>query len=114
MKVIGLVGSPRKNSNTQIMVDEILKGASEAGAETKVFNLDEMDINPCKACMYCKENKGECAIDDHMQMLYQEIKESNAFVLGSPVYMGQMSAQSKIFTDRLYALFNTGFEGKIR
>ena len=72
MKVVGLVGSPRKNGNTKIIVDEILKGAFEAYAETKTFNLDEMDINPCKACMNCKENKGECAIEDDMQTLYKK------------------------------------------
>ena len=112
MKVIGFVASPRKGGNTEALVEEVLKGASDAGAETKMFNLSKMDIYPCKACRYCKDNEGECAIDDDMQSIYKEIKEADAFILGSPVYMWQMSAQAKLFTDRLYAFYMTGFEEK--
>lgn len=112
MKVIGLVGSPRNGSNTEILIKEALRGANEAGAETKSFNLSEMDINPCKACMNCKRHAGECATADDMQIIYDEIKKADAFILGSPVYMWQMSAQAKIFTDRLYAFMGTGFEEK--
>ena len=112
MKVLGFVGSPREGSNTGIMVEEILKGASAAGAETELFNLSKMDIAPCKACMHCKENNGECGTADDMQIAYAKIREADAFVLGSPVYMWQMSAQAKLFTDRLFANFKTGFEEK--
>jgi multimeric flavodoxin WrbA len=110
MKVVGFVGSPREGGNTNVMVEEILKGASENGAETEIFNLNKLNIKPCQACMHCKSNEGECATDDDMQTVYKEIKESKAFVLGSPIYMWQMSAQAKLFTDRLYAPM--GFEEK--
>lgn len=112
MKVVGFNGSPREGSNTGIMIEEILKGASEAGAETELFNLSEMNIAPCKACMHCKANNGECGTDDDMQIVYSKIREADAFVLGSPVYMWQMNAQAKLFTDRLFANFKTGFEEK--
>lgn len=112
MKVVGFVGSPRKGGNTEIMVNQILSGASENGAQTKIFNLHEMNIAPCKACQHCKANDGECAADDDMQTIYKEIQEADAFVLGSPVYMWQMTAQAKLFTDRLYAFYMTGFEEK--
>lgn len=112
MKVIGLIGSPRKGSNIEILVEEALKGAYGEGSDTKSFNLDEMDIAPCKACMNCKNNAGECATQDDMQIIYNEIRNADAFILGSPVYMWQMSAQAKLFTDRLYAFMGTGFEEK--
>ncbi len=112
MRVIGLVGSPREGGNIEILVEEILKGASDAGAETKSFNLDKLDITACKACQHCKGSDGECATDDDMQEIYKELKESDTFILGSPVYVGQMSAQAKLFTDRLYAFYMTGFEEK--
>ena len=111
MRVIGLVGSPRNGSNIEILIEEALKGVSAAGAETKSFNLGEMDIAPCNACMECK-SAGKCAIDDDMQIIQDEIRKADAFILGSPVYMWQMSAQAKIFTDRLYAFMGTGFEEK--
>lgn len=107
MKVIGLVGSPREGSNTGILIEEALEGAAETGAETKIFNLSNMNIAPCKACMHCKSNQGKCATEDDMQILYKEIEQADAFILGSPVYMWQMSAQTKLFTDRLFAAFGT-------
>jgi len=112
MKVVGFTASPREDSNSEILVKEALKGANDAGAETKIFNLAKMDITPCKACQHCKSNEGQCITDDDMQIIYKEIKEADAFILGSPVYMWQMSAQAKLFTDRLYAFFRTGFEEK--
>ena len=107
MKVVGFVGSPRKGSNTEIMIEEMLKGANDAGAETSIFKLGDMNLAPCKACMQCKSNGGKCATDDDMQAIYEEIKGADALVLGSPIYMWQMTAQAKIFTDRLYAFFGT-------
>lgn len=112
MKVLGFTGSPRKNSNTEILVQAALEGAREAGADTEVFNLNNISINPCKACMHCKEDNGECATQDDMQNIYRQIQMADAFILGTPVYMWQMTAQAKLFTDRLYANFGTGFEEK--
>lgn len=112
MKIIGFSGSPRDNGNTEALVAEILKGAADAGAETEIFNLGQMNITPCKACQHCKENEGECATQDDMQIAYAKIRECDAFILGSPVYMWQMTAQAKIFTDRLYSTFMTGFQEK--
>lgn len=71
-----------------------------------------MNIAPCNACQHCKGSGGDCATNDDMQSIYSEIKEVDAFILGSPVYMWQMSAQTKLFTDRLYAFFGTDFEDK--
>lgn len=113
MKIIGMVGSPRNGSNTEILVEEALKGAADSGAEIKTFKLNDMTIAPCKACMYCKGSEGECATEDDMQMIYMELKEADAFILGSPVYMWQMSAQSKLFTDRLYAFFATPLQEEL-
>ncbi len=111
MKIVGFVGSPRKGGNTEILVKEVLKGANESGAETEIVNLNNLDIKPCQACMHCKSNNGECATDDDMQAIYNQLKESDAVVIGSPIYMWQMSAQTKLFTDRLYAAY--GLEKEI-
>ena len=104
VKVVGLIGSPRKNGNTEILIYEALKGASDAGADTEVFSLADMNINPCRACVSCRNNGGICVVNDDMQILYDRLKYSDAFILGFPVYMGSMSAQSKLFVDRLYAI----------
>lgn len=112
MKVIGIVGSPRKDGNTETLVSHILAGAAERGAVTRIFHLSSMAIGGCLGCGHCR-NKPECKQDDDLQLLYSEIKESNGLVIGSPVYMWQMSAQTKIFIDRLLAFLNKDFTSRL-
>jgi multimeric flavodoxin WrbA len=102
MKIIGFSASPRKEGNTAWAINQILEGAREQGAETQVWYSSDLDIKPCKACLGCKQSD-RCVINDDMQQIYDALAQADALVLGSPVYMGQMSAQAKIFTDRLYA-----------
>ena len=112
MKVLGLIGSPRVGGNTTTLVNAILEGAAEKGAETKVYNLSGLDINPCKGCMTCKI-EGKCVIDDDMQVLYDEIQAADAVVIGSPLYMWEITAQTKLFVDRLVAFLNPDFSTRL-
>jgi len=112
-KVLGLIGSPRVDGNTTKLVNAILEGAAENGAETKVYNLSRLDLNPCKGCMTCKID-GKCVIDDDMQQLYDEIQEADAVVLGSPLYMWEVTAQTKLFIDRLIAFINPDFSTRLK
>lgn len=108
MRVIGIVGSPRKGGNTAILVDRILAGAAEAGAETRVYNLNELHIRGCQACDYCKTHDGRCRQEDDMTPIYADLLASDGIVIGTPIYMGNISAQTMLFVDRLYAFFNPG------
>ncbi len=109
MKIIGFTASPRKEGNTAWTINKILEGAEERGAETQSWYFSDLDIKPCRSCNGCKKGDRGCILNDDMQKLYDAIAQADALVLGSPVYMGQMSAQAKIFTDRLYALFSPRF-----
>jgi multimeric flavodoxin WrbA len=109
MKIIGFTASPRKEGNTAWTINKILEGARERGAETQSWYFSDLDIKPCRGCNGCKKGDRGCILNDDMQKLYDAITQADALVLGSPVYMGQMSAQAKIFTDRLYALFSPRF-----
>ena len=109
MKIIGFSGSPRKEGNTAWAINTILEGAKEKGAETQSWNSGGIDIKPCRSCFGCKQGDKGCVINDDMQTLYSAMADADALVLGSPVYMGQMSAQAKTFTDRLYACFSPRF-----
>ncbi len=112
MNVVGFVGSPREGANTEILVNQILYGASQKGADTKMFNLNKLNIRGCQACFHCKI-VGKCATDDDMQILYEEIRSADALVIGSPVYMYQMSAQTKLIIDRLFAFFDAEFRTRL-
>lgn len=110
MKVIGIIASPRKNGNTAWTVNKILEGAKEQGAEIESWCFSDLDIEPCRGCLCCHDGKDTgCIIDDDMQELYSAIDRADAIVLGSPVYMGQMSAQAKIVIDRLFAQISPWF-----
>jgi len=102
MKVTGIVGSPRIDGNTSRLVEKVLQGAAYGGSETELLILNSMQITPCQACNYCRPS-GQCILTDDMQIVYSAMESSDAIVVGSPIYMGQMSAQTKLFMDRLYA-----------
>ncbi len=104
MKVVAFVGSPREKGNTTALVNEVLRGAKEAGAETKIFNLNKLNIRGCQACYKCQTPEGKCVQKDDMAPLYDEIFSADAVVIGSPVFMFQVTGQTKIFVDRLFAL----------
>ncbi|MDR1952274.1 MAG: flavodoxin family protein [Elusimicrobiota bacterium] len=109
MKVIGFIGSSRKEGNTAWIVNKILESAKERGAQTQSFNFSDLDIKPCQGCLCCHKGDQGCVIKDDMQKIYDALLSADALILGSPVYMGQMSAQAKIFTDRLFAQIKPKF-----
>jgi multimeric flavodoxin WrbA len=113
MKIIGFVASPRKEGNTAWIVNKILEGAKKQGAETRSWYCSDLDIKPCKGCLGCIQGD-RCVINDDMQKLYDALAQADALVLGSPVYMGQMSAQAKIFTDRLFAQITPRFSPQFK
>ncbi len=103
MKVLGIVGSPRKNGNTEIMMIETLKAVANSGCETEMFLLSEKQVAPCDACGACFQ-AGSCVVKDDMQELYGMMERAQAIVFASPVYFGSVSAQMKAVMDRTFSL----------
>lgn len=101
MKVVGFIGSPRRGGHTDTLVRQVLAGAARQGAQTEVVYLNDLQLKGCQACMYCRGHEG-CAVKDDMQPLYTAIASADAVVIGSPVFMYQLSGQTKIFIDRLF------------
>lgn len=104
-KVLVLLGSPRKRGNSAILAEQISKGAKSQKAKVETIYLHGKNIAPCKACMSCqKKGSKDCSIQDDMQDIYPKLIEAEAWVIASPVYWFTMSAQTKIFMDRCFAL----------
>ena len=107
MKVLALLGSPRKNGNTSLLLDEYLRGIKDSNKDaeiTKVF-LQEKNIHSCAACEACRNiNIVQCAIKDDMQELYPLFRQADVVVYATPIYWWSVSAQLKAFMDRCYAL----------
>ena len=100
MKILGLEGSHRENGNTEKLVKTILESAKENGADVNFYKLAKMNISLCLGCFNCRET-GTCVTDDDMKFLLEEIQTSDGIILGSPVYMWQVTGQTKLFMDRL-------------
>ena len=103
MRILGIVCSPRKGGNTEILVRAALEAACEAGGETELILVADMNIGPCDGCGACIKN-GVCKIKDDMQMVYKQLELADGVILGTPVYFLNVSAQAKAIMDRTYAL----------
>ncbi|MFH1485812.1 MAG: flavodoxin family protein [Chloroflexota bacterium] len=103
MRVLGIVCSPRKGGNTEILTKEALAAIRETGGDTELLLVSDMNIAPCDGCGACSE-KGICRIKDDMQKIYQELDLADAVILGTPVYFANVTAQAKAVMDRTYAL----------
>ena len=110
MKVIGFNASPRKNGNTVWVLNKIFEKIQEKGIETQLWNFADLNIKPCQGCLCChKDGNHGCVANDDMQKLYPELESVETFILGTPIYMGQMTAQAKTFIDRLFACISPRF-----
>jgi multimeric flavodoxin WrbA len=104
-RVVVVKGSPREKGNSAILADKVVEGARAAGAHVESFLLHSMEIAPCDACDTCHtEPYSGCVISDDMQLLYPRLLDADAIVVASPVYWFTVSAQTKLFMDRCYAL----------
>ena len=104
MRVLGIVGSPRKEGNTDILVEEVLRGARDAGSNTEKIFLNDLEIKPCQAeCSDRCKKTGNCIINDDMSPLYDKIYKGDAIILSTPLYWYGPSAQLKAFMDRWFA-----------
>ena len=99
MKILGIVGSPRKEGNTEILTAHVLKAIAEEGLDTDLISLAGRDIRPCNACMVCREEE-RCPIEDDFFPIYLRMKEVDGIILASPVYYGSATALIKAFIER--------------
>ena len=99
MKTIAIVGSPRKNGNTEIIARHTLKAIEEEGIETELIPLAGLNIQGCNACQACAKQEA-CPIDDDVFPIYQKMKAADAIILASPVYYGSATALIKALMER--------------
>jgi multimeric flavodoxin WrbA len=104
MKVLGIMGSPRRQSNTDILLDRALEGAKEAGAEVEKVLTSKFKISPCLEIYACRKD-GNCAIKDDMQLLYRKLLEADHVIFASPIFFYGITSQAKSVVDRCQALW---------
>ena len=94
-KVLILSGSPRKDGNSDILCNEFMRGALESGNEVEKIRVAEKKIGFCRACYYCRQSEGICAVKDDMAEVLQKIINADVIVLASPIYFYSIDAQLK-------------------
>lgn len=102
-RVLIISGSPRKGGNSDLLCDEFLRGAAEAGNQVEKIFLREKEIHYCNACARCRENGGNCIIADDMAEIQEKMKIADVIVMASPVYFYSIDAQMKTLIDRIFA-----------
>jgi len=104
MKVFGIIGSPRKEGNTDTLVSKVMEGVEQKSKNPKIqkekLYLADFNLQPCRVCLNCKET-GICIIEDDFQFILQKIKDSDFIIFGSPVYCQTITALSKTLIERV-------------
>lgn len=108
MKLLAIVGSPRKGKSTDTLVDRAIEGATEACPDciVKKLYLSDYDIQFCRNCLVCRDRKtdapvSECTIHDGMEEITKDVSESEALIIGTPVHMGNVPAIMMAFLERI-------------
>ena len=110
MRVLSVNGSPRRDGNTALMLRRVCTPLAEAGADVEELYLEGMSLQPCAACYLCMEAKdGTChGRQDDGNDLIRRSRQADVILLGSPVYFGSLTAQIKIYMDRVGFVSRTG------
>lgn len=105
MKAIAINGGPRKQWNTATLLEKALEGAREAGMETELLHLYDLNFKGCISCFSCKLkgglSYGHCAVEDGLRPLLEKIAGADALLFGSPIYLGNVTGEMRSFMERL-------------
>jgi multimeric flavodoxin WrbA len=113
MRILALIGSPRKGSNTDTLVDQLLAGARERGHTGEKLYLYDYEIAPCIDCRRCKEPPYACVLSDDTLAIHPKIEEADLIIFGTPLYWYGPTAMMKLLIDRLRPYIASGrLEGK--
>jgi multimeric flavodoxin WrbA len=114
MKVMAIVGSPRRGGNTELLVDRVIEGCRSRGnAEIEKVFITDRNIQYCSGCLTCTfppPGTGKCVLRDDMDVLIEKIRESDAFIFGTPNHMRTVSAPLLNFLARMLPLLRYEIE----
>lgn len=113
MKVVAVMGSPRKDGRSNTLVREFLKGAKDAGHETTVYNVNEMNIRGCQSCYTCKNSNVDCIIQDDLKDYWKTLHDADALIVGAPNYASNICGPMITYMNRHYSLLDKDWKPRI-
>jgi len=105
MKIINVLGSPRTTGNSAAIAHTLLEILQKHGNQVRTFELNKLTYQGCQGCMACKTNSGQCVIKDDLSGVLEEVRTSDVVIISSPVYFGEITAQTKGLFDRFYSYY---------
>ena len=102
--IIAVNAGPRKGWNTDTLINEAIKGVESTGAVVKKFNLFQLEkYTGCISCFGCKMelHKGHCVCHDGLTEVLDAIRKADGLIIGSPNYLGEMTASFRALYERL-------------
>ena len=109
MKITCVLGSPRRNGNSEVLAKHFCDTAAKLGAEVETFFLNKLNYQGCQACMACKTKLEKCALQDDLTEVLESIREGDVLVMATPVYMLDASSLLRAFIERTYSFFVPDF-----
>ena len=112
-KIAVLIGSPRKNGNTEILANSFISGVDKQKNSIEVIHVIGKKVNGCIACDYCyRDSQHNCVQKDDMQEIYEKLKDADVIVIATPIYFYGISSQLKCIIDRLHNPIRNTFKVK--
>lgn len=102
MKLLVLLGSPRRGGNSELLAGKVAEVVEASGGSTEIIRLNDLKLRPCQGCGGC-DKTGTCVIKDDMTEIYEAVDLADRILMVSPVYFYALSAQCKICGDRFQA-----------
>lgn len=113
MHTVIVLGSPRKKGNSEVLAQAIAKGLESAGGSVEYIRLNSLSLRPCQGCGGC-DKTGACVIKDDMTDIYSLVDRADRLIVTTPIYFYTVSAQLKIFMDRMQAFWARKYNLKVK
>ncbi len=102
MKILAFQGSPRRGGNTDLLLQALLRGAQESGAQIEKFDLYRLRLEPCLECGQCDET-GVCVLSDDMEIIYPKLDKAQVIIVASPIFFYNITARTQALVERSQA-----------
>jgi multimeric flavodoxin WrbA len=109
MKVTSVIGSPRSAGNSAAITRVLLDSLQTSGAQVRTFELNKLSYRGCQGCMACKITSDKCVVKDDLSEVLEEIRAADVVLIASPVYFGDVTAQTKGLIDRCYSYYSPDY-----
>jgi multimeric flavodoxin WrbA len=109
MRITCVLGSPRRNGNSEVLAKRFGDTAAKLGAQVQTFALGELHYRGCTACMGCKTKSDKCVLQDDLTPVLESVREGDVLVMATPVYLWDVSSLLRGFIERTYSYFVPDF-----